>query len=29
VLAGSALAARWDVVMARLASPPAAGGAFR
>ncbi|HUL77488.1 MAG TPA: hypothetical protein VL691_09520, partial [Vicinamibacteria bacterium] len=29
VLAGGALAARWDVVMARLAGPPAAGGAPR
>ena len=28
-LAGGALAARWDVVMARLAGPPAAGGALR
>ena len=28
-LAGGALAARWDVVMARLARPPAAGGALR
>ena len=29
VLAGGALAARWDVVMARLAGPPAAGGVLR
>ncbi|HEX9190254.1 MAG TPA: hypothetical protein VGB87_24470 [Vicinamibacteria bacterium] len=29
VLAGVALAARWDVVMTRLAGPPAAEGAHR
>ena len=29
VLVGGALAARWDVVMARLAGPPAAEGAHR
>ena len=29
VLVGGALAARWDVVMTRLAGPPAAEGAHR
>jgi type VI protein secretion system component VasF len=29
VLVGGALAARWDAVMARLAGPPATGGAVR
>ena len=29
VLVGGAVAARWDALMARLAGPPAAGGALR
>ena len=28
-LVGGAVAARWDALMARLAGPPAAGGALR
>jgi hypothetical protein len=28
-LVGGVLAARWDALMARLAGPPAAGGALR